>query len=303
MADGKSEVAIRVKDKLQMQVEKGRLFCPLSWGVLEELFEQSEESRTQTANLMEELSLNTIYIMRAELFSWELTNAIHGNLEDTVPRRLNGLFVPPAAFVGSTLSISFDLPEGAGLSQEALKDAQSFMNRELSKIGVVELASQMRGRQHDKTPPAYSEVASRVANEMKGKKRELFLIEVAYCFQTYVLPELLSFPPDHINLWTRKFGPPEDVENWFIRALADLPAMHNYVEVMLAASTQPTRKDKYNHFLDNEIVVAPLAYADVFVSADRGIKDLVSNRTKILKRSKCQYFNNLEAFEDWLGRC
>ena len=79
--------------------------------------------------------------------------------------------------------------------------------------------------------------------------------------------------------------------------------MHNYVEVMLAASTQPTRKDKYNHFLDNEIVVAPLAYADVFVSADRGIKDLVSNRTKILKRSKCQYFNNLEAFEDWLGRC
>jgi hypothetical protein len=70
---------------------------------------------------------------------------------------------------------------------------------------------------------------------------------------------------------------------------------------MIVADTQPERKDSNNHFMDNEIMVAPLAYADVFVARDKGIRDILRNRTKILSRTKCQYFDSLAALEPWLN--
>src|SRR5215510_8746396 len=58
MADEANDIACRVRDKLRDLVASGRVFCPLSWGILEELFKQSGVSLQRTASLMEELSLN-----------------------------------------------------------------------------------------------------------------------------------------------------------------------------------------------------------------------------------------------------
>jgi hypothetical protein len=71
---------------------------------------------------------------------------------------------------------------------------------------------------------------------------------------------------------------------------------------MVEADMQPNRKDSNNHFMDNEIMVAPLAYADVFVSKDKGIRNLlgITNR-QLLARTKCQYCDSLTELEKWLA--
>ncbi len=300
MADGKNEAPVRVREKLKKLVASGRVFCPLSWGTLEELFDQSGPSLPRTASLMEELSLNAVFSNREELYAWELSRSVRRFLGCLADESLNGLFVPPTAFVGSGPRVSFELPEGASLTAEAQAHAQSFMKRELSKIGVLELAEKMGGRRMDRTPPAYSEVAKKAREVINGNKNKLFVAEGSNSFRTYILPLLGSYPERVIAGWTAQFGPPEDEKGWLDCALAEFPALHNYTEVMVVASSQPDRKDKYNHFMDNEIMAAPLAYATVFVSGDKGVKDIVGSRTKILSRTKCQFCDGLDALEKWL---
>lgn len=300
MADGKTEVSVRVREKLRELVASGRVFCPLSWGILEELFEQSGASLPRTASLMEELSLNAIFINREELYAWELSRSVRRFLGQPADDSLNGLFAPPAAFVGSGPRVSFDLPEGISISLEAKTHAQAFMKRELSKIGVVELAKLMGGRKMDRTPPAYSEAAKKARDIFNGSKSKLFLAEAGNSFHTYIMPFFGTYSQRVIAGWSAQFGPPEDEEAWFRKALVELPALHNYTDVMIVANSQPDRKDKYNHFMDNEIMVAPLAYATVFVSEDRGVKDVAGSRTKILSRTKCQYCDSLYNLENWL---
>jgi hypothetical protein len=300
MADGVSETACRVRDRLKALVATGHVFCPLSWGILEELSLQAGESLRVTANLMEELSLNAIFIMRTELFRWEFERSIRRLSGGASDGSLSGIFAPPAAFVGSAPCIQWhaDSP----LSPEMQDLLRSHMKEELSKIGVVELAEMIAGAGLDRTPPAYSDAAKEVKRKYKGNTERLFVDEAVNCFSMYVRPLLLSLPPQKILSWSSRFGPPDDEKAWVLKALAELPALHNHIDVMVAADCQPDRKDSNNHFMDNEIVVAPLAYATVFASRDKGIRDMLRNRTSILSRNPCQYCDSLDALELWLTR-
>jgi formate-dependent phosphoribosylglycinamide formyltransferase (GAR transformylase) len=57
-----------------------------------------------------------------------------------------------------------------------------------------------------------------------------------------------------------------------------------------------------NQLHSNEIMVAPLAYADVFVSKDKGIRNLLRNTNKQpLARAKYQYCDSLTELEKWLA--
>ena len=300
MADEVNEVACRVCDTLKRLMASGRIFCPLSWGLIEELFLQSGDSLFRTAELMEELSLNAIYVMRSELYRWELDRSIRRFRGEATNGSLEGLYVPPAAFVGSGPCVTFDFPEGVSISPEAKVSANAFMKENLSKIGIVELARLMGGTRVDKTPPAYSEAAKKAMAKYKGKRTQLFMAEAGNCFHIYIFPLLLTYPPPLIASWSSRFGPATEEESWFQNALAELPALHNFVDFMIVADTQPERKDTNNVFMDNEIMVAPLAYANAFVSRDKGIRDTLRNRTKILERTKCQYFDGFSALQPWL---
>src|SRR5262245_1497069 len=72
MADDKTPQATGVKDALRKAVSQGLAFCPLSYGVLTELYKQSFDSRMRVGQLMEELSLNIAYANRGEVFTWEV---------------------------------------------------------------------------------------------------------------------------------------------------------------------------------------------------------------------------------------
>jgi hypothetical protein len=201
MADEADQTACRVRDRLKELVESARVFCPLSWGLIEELFLQSGESLLRTAELMEELSLNAIYVMRKELYRWELDRSIQRFRGEATANSLDGLYAPPAAFVGSAPAVTFNWPEGVSIDPEVLASAKMFMMENLSKIGIVELARLMGGTGTHATPPRYSEAAKKMMQKHKGNKEQLFLAEAGNCFHKYVLPFLLTCPPQLIASW------------------------------------------------------------------------------------------------------
>jgi len=248
---------------------------------------------------MEELSLNTIFVMRTELFRWEVLRSISRLLGDSSAESLGGLFAPAAAFVGSGPCISWNMDDP--LCPEAQEAVKAYMKQNLSSIGVVELAKNASGRKLSERFPAYSEAAKKLSAEFKGNKGGLFLEEAVNCFHMYVTPVLLKLPQEIVATWSAQFGPPDDEEAWVLNALRELPALHNHIDIMVVADSQPDRRDSNNHFMDNEIMVAPLAYASVFVSKDRGIRDMLRNRTKILRRTRCQYCDSLKSLESWLA--
>ena len=297
MADEASEAACRLRDKLKGLVAAGCVFCPLSWGLIAELRKQSGESLRITAGLMEELSLNAILVNRTELYQWELSRSVRRLLREPVEDSLDGLFTPPAAFVGSRFSLKLS---GVSLSDEAQDQLREYMKRELGKIGVVELVTRMGESKLDETPPAYSQAAKRAKELFKGDKKKLFLNEARDIFQIYITPLLLRYPQPVVMSWLAQFNSPNDEEAWFRNVLSELPALHNFIDIMVVADSQPDRKDTFNHFMDNEIMVAPLAYTNVFASWDRAIRDMLRNRTKILSRTKCQYCDSFDALETWL---
>ncbi len=309
MSDVVDETAGRIRDTLQAAVADGRVFCPVSWGTLEELFLQAGESLPRTAALMDELSLNACFIKRTEIFQWEYAKSVHRCLGAPVDDSLKGLFTNPAAFTGSRPCMTFELSDVLG--PEAVANSQAEFQSEMASIGIVELTRSIAGGPRiGDTPPAYSEAATKAKEAFKGNRNKLFVAEAQNCFIMYIRPLLgprLSptttdvLPTPQALKWLAQFAGSDGEEGWYRRALAQLPALHNFVDLMVEADLQPDRKDSNNYFMDNEIMTAPLAYADVFVSRDKGIRHLLRNHKEILARTKCQYCENLGELETWLA--
>jgi hypothetical protein len=311
MADEVDETARRVRDILQATVAVGKAFCPVSWGTLEELFLQAGESLPRTAALMEELSLNACFVLRTEVYQWEFVRSVGRCIDAPIDGSLKGLFTNPAAFTGSRPCVTFEPPDDQILTPEAVANAQAEFQQEMASIGIAELTKRMAGGPRiGDAPPAYSEAAKKAKETFKGNRNKLFGAEAENCFRMYIRPLLgprLStastdvLPTPQALKWLAQFAGPGGEEGWYRRALAELPALHNFVDLMVEADMQPNRKDSNNHFMDNEIMTAPLAYADVFVSRDKGIRHLLRNHKEILARTKCQYCENLGELETWLA--
>jgi hypothetical protein len=298
MADEANDVACRVRDRLRELVSSGRIFCPLSWGLLEELFNQTGESLKRTARLMEELSMNVTYVMRTEVYEWEVARSVQRAYGKPVAESLSGLFAPVAAFAGSRFSLEWFAD--ASLDQEARDYAKASVKRELGKISATELVRLVGESLKEEKPPAYAQAAKTARDIFKGDRQKLFLTEAGDIFRMYVVPPLSRYPPDMILQWMKYYGRVEGEDAFFRDCLTHFPALHNHIEIMMAADMQPDRKDKNNDFFDYEIVVAPLAYSSVFASRDKGISHLLRHQTKILSRTTCQYCDSLGALEPWL---
>jgi hypothetical protein len=75
---------------------------------------------------MEELSLNACFLMRTEMFQWEVARSLGRCLGAPLDESLKGLFTTPAAFIGSRPVVTFDLPDGQPISPDAVASAQTY---------------------------------------------------------------------------------------------------------------------------------------------------------------------------------
>jgi hypothetical protein len=300
MRDEKCAVAVAVRDRLKDLVSSGQVVCPLSWGLIEELFTQSPDLRQRTAKLMEELSLNVTYIMRREAFDWEIARSIRRVAGEKVDDSLNGLLAPVAAFSGSPFAVEF--PDDYPIEKVDQELVRAIAKQELGVIGLARLVDTLNvPPNEDHEPPAYSEAAKRARKRAKGSKSKLLEMEANEVFRIYVLRSLMIYPPAAVAEWMANVVNPSKRDTLTLESFASLPALGNYVEIMATVDSEPDTHYENNDFFDYEIMAVPLAYSSVFVSKDKGIRHLLRQRTQILKRTRCEYCDGLEALEQWLN--
>ena len=256
---------------------------------------------------MDELSLSVSYANREEIFAWEVERAVL-RLADAGPIDLSmyGLYVPVLAYLASQFRLDFS----EGFPPEHIGDFISKVKERGGSLTLTELLTMRARRKEDqifdfvKKVPArkYSKEAKRMWDMLKGDKQKIQRSVAEEIFNLYIQPAIqeLPLPVQAKFLGYLKTAPKDTYGGCLGELLIHLPAIRNHLELMAAIAQNPTRRDKINDFFDVEMMPVPLAYASVFVAQDRGIRDVLRNRTEILKRNACCYCFDLAELEDWL---
>jgi hypothetical protein len=72
-------------------------------------------------------------------------------------------------------------------------------------------------------------------------------------------------------------------------------------EVMTFTGFDPNRTDKMNDFYDIQLMIIPMAYADVVVATDKWIRELMKSHGKNLHHRSAKYSGSWSEFENYLS--
>lgn len=303
LADERTTEAMRVRHRLVEAVERGDLFCPLYAPLIWELYKQDRESRLRTGALMEQASLNVCLAPRMDIFTWEVHTLAHALLGEPLPPDWRGrLYVPLLGYLCQSFSLEF--PD-ATPSEPAEWTGDLACDR-LNRVGLTELLTMRDDEigEHIKRmePPPYSDLAKKMRSITGGDKGKVFRLEAESVFESVILPATRHLHPTWIPRFLAALKTlPKDRNGGVMETiLVGLPAIRNYVETMAVVSQDPLRADRTNDFIDLELIPVPAAYCDLLVTRDRRIRDILVNRTKIMKNTNCEYIDSLEGLERWL---
>jgi hypothetical protein len=301
MADGKPE-AQPLRSKLQERVQAGVVFCPLSAPLIWELYKQ-EFSELRTGTLMEELSLNVAFSQESEVYKWEVecfAKRIAKLDAEPCPNKM--LFVPAVAYLASAFSLTFPV----GTPRETIQQIGKMACDRVNAMRLSELLTLRKGQMRDyigNLPmQPYKQKTQELLKSTNGSREKVWQTEATTVFKNNFRPAFRALP---ITLMPHvaKFG--ESVEQDKVaerlRALFnELPALHNYIEVMARASDDPNRNDKPNDFFDLEMMAIPLAYAHAFITLDRWMRSRFLQPGKFLKQNNCKFCATYAELESWL---
>jgi hypothetical protein len=302
MADGKKPDARPIKETLIDLVQAGTLFCPLSPTLIWELYKQ-DSSLLRTGELMETLSLNVCFASTDEIFDWEVecfAKKLAGSEDDRCTRKM--LFVPVMGYLTSR----FRLVYPADTPEDTIRDFGKIVQDRLNSLTLTELLK-LRGDGISQflkcmPPTPFQKEALRARESAKGDRSKVWRTEEESVASRYIMPAIrkLPFPLRLYVLQFAKNAPRDKYDGCLPTLLGALSAIHNHVEVMIRALEDPNRKDKSSDFFDLDMLPVPLAYADVFVSQDKWIRDILKNRGSFLKRNPCKFCQDFDELKKWL---
>jgi hypothetical protein len=95
---------------------------------------------------------------------------------------------------------------------------------------------------------------------------------------------------------------PKDKDGTHSTAVLErMPAHKNMAEVMAVGGLDPNRTDKINDFYDLQLIIIPMAYADVVFATDRWIRELMKVHWSTLHARGAKYIGEWSEFEQYLS--
>lgn len=306
MAEKKSPEAESLLAVLENHVASGRVLCPLTTCLIWELYKQ-KYSMHNTAQLMEKLSNNVCYAIDIEIYHWEIlcfAKRLAGTEGNDLPSKM--LYVPVSSYLSSRAEII-----GPSDAPEAVKNQMRLVAEEVFKEHEALTLTDLLSIRTKAAPvdaltantPNYQEVSLRYQNAFRGDKEKVRRNEEVSIYRQVIKPAMKQLPASLLRCVAKHMqsSPKDKYEGCLGLLWPEWPALHNHLEVMTLAAQDPNRKDKMNDFFDHELLPVPLAYADVFVSRDRRIRDLVTNRSNLLTRNKCLFISSYAELEQYLS--
>lgn len=259
---------------------------------------------------MDDLSLGisfasdeTIYRKEIERF---LSNAIY---EEEHFLEKGEIYVPVMGWLGAGGSLDFP-QEFPASSEDRKKFADSFAAILKSKkiSDIVKLFDGLLPLPNIVNQPNYD--WKKRWEENQGNKRKLREIEKQAVLRQVVdriKEETTLESPEQTFVFKQKardyiHSLPKDKDGTCATAVLErMPAHKNMVEVMTFTSFDPNRTDKMNDFYDIQLMIIPMAYANVLVATDKWIKELMKSHGKILHARSAKYIGDWSGFENYLS--
>jgi hypothetical protein len=306
VAREKNELPRHMKKSLRSLVQCGKIFCPLSQDVLDELFKQNYESALCVAELMNELSLNACFANNREIYNKEVLNHLMRIIDGKEYNISNtDLFVSISAHVRSEGKLVYP----NGFPQDRVKECSELIAEKLSKMTLVDLVEFRKDTLPIKPEvdlSCYSEIWRERRDFTKGNRNKMHRIEEEYVSRSLILPRLNRyrawFPIYLQEKYLRHIHsvPKDNYSGALGHILKELPSLNNFVEVMTVAGLDPNKKPCINDYHDMEMMIVPLTYSDVFVSEDKWIRRLISQLSDPSNKTRATYIDSFASLEKYL---
>jgi hypothetical protein len=300
----------RVKMLLIDLVNRGTIFCPLTFSGIAELLKRTYQNALEVAALMDEFSLGVSFASDETIYRKEierlLLNAIYG--EEHFLEKYE-VYVPVMGWLGAGGSLDFP-QEFPGSSDDRKKFTDSFAEILKSKkiSDIVRLFNDLLPLPDVVNQPNYDWKTRWEENQGNKKKlRELEKQAVLTRVIDGIKEETTLESPEQtivFKLRARDYinSLPKDKDGTCATAVLErMPAHKNMVEVMTFTGFDPNRTDKMNDFYDIQLMIIPMTYASVVVATDRWIRELMKSHGKTLHHRSAKYIGDWSEFENYLS--
>jgi len=308
-----SAEATRAKELLTNLVVDGKVFCPLTFSVITELFKQNYESALRTATLMDQLSLNVCFALDKEIYNKEVRSFLQRFVDGKEIRlSKNEIYVPVSAFLGSFGNLQFPA-EFPGAEEQRQEFTQNVSKR-LASLKLTDIVNMLKESLplslfQQQSPPEYTEVWKERWEYAKGNKAKMREVEQDNYVRQVLIPELqnesLKLPSEAIQRFKDyiKSLPQNSPALASTKILEHMPALKNAIQIMTITGYDPTRKATMNDFFDIQMMLTPLAYADAFVSTDKWIRHLLTTSRSIFETEGAVCISSLSELITFLEDC
>lgn len=306
-----SAEATRAKELLRDLVARGKVFCPVSFSVITELFKQNYESALRTGSLMEELSLNISFAIDKEIYNKEVKYFLQRFVDGKeIGLEKGDIYVPILAFVGTPGGLLF--PAEFPASEEKREKFTQEFAAQISALKLTDLIHNFKSIlpfplfQYLPTPE-YSEVWKERWDYAKGNKEKMRDVEQDYYVRQVLIPELQKESARLPNEARQRFInfikslPQNKPARASREILENMPALKNAVEILTITGYDPNRKATMNDFFDIQMMVTPLAYADALVATDKWIRHLLTTQSSVFDVKSALYIPSLSDFVTYLN--
>ena len=320
LTDAQTQLSTECLALCREAVRSGAVIFPLSYASISELRNQpSDAPREIQAALMDELSLG-ITFRDAHLIEKEEYQIAFQFLvgEDYQPVHRSVLFTYIVDYIGNgVITFSDEYTDKQILAfveqWKALPDIRSvssFLNN--SDLNKIKANQEAHARDYE---IRFSETIKQSSEHFRKSRQfspeRLRLEERMSLFNSKVLPlfqaiMLERYTPDEVITKTndicKEFGKrhgrggPKFIEKLF----SLMPATELFAQLMASRVMNSKRAVRPQDFWDIEHARTPAAYADAFVTEDRGLVDLLSSRTSIPRTQGCRVIKGLNSFADLL---
>ena len=298
LADEKTDIARTLKDLLIILVKDKKIFCPLNFPTLTELYKQEYDSMLRVGELMNQLSLNFSFSRSEDIWSYEVVRFIFSHL-DEMDYNLNNkiLFIPFIGYLSASASLIF--PDDYDDKLE--KNVYELLTKTLSKTTLPEFIKISEGFKNRRQ----KDLAYKIQNEWNNRwdrnngNRKKIRIEMENIIAKEKLLPLIkkvnsSLEPNQMIKLLNYIDsfPKDNQERAFNSIIKHMPSLRNEVDLLSIVQLDRNRKITMNDFFDLENIPIPLAYSKYFVARDKWIRHLF-NSTNLPEINDCEYFYDL----------
>lgn len=248
LADEKTKPYKTLKEILKLLVRDKKIFCPLNFPTLTELYKQDYDSMLRVGELMNELSLNFTYSHAEEIWSYEVVKFIFSHLNNIEYRLKNEiLFVPYLGYLSSRASLIF--PDD--YDSELEKKIFELLKGKMAKVTLPEFIKLSNGfknrRQRDLAYKIREEWNDRWERN-KGNRKKIRIELENIIAKEKLLPLMKkinsNLTPDQLIQITNYINsfPRDKQGRAFNSIISNMPSMRNEIEILSLACLDNQKK-------------------------------------------------------------